>query len=45
MKTAAIDENRDGKADRRLTYAGGTLALIETEPDASGAFSRKVTVK
>jgi hypothetical protein len=45
LKTAAFDENHDGAADRRLTYRGGALVLIETEPDASGRFTRQVPVK
>jgi len=36
LKTAAYDENGDGRPDRRLTYNDGQLALIESEPDASG---------
>jgi hypothetical protein len=43
--TAAFDENADGRPDRRLTYGpGGRLLSIETEPDASGAFTKKVEV-
>ncbi len=45
LKTAAFDENFDGKADRRLTYDAGELVLIETEPDASGVYAKKVTVR
>jgi hypothetical protein len=41
LKTAAYDENRDGKPDRRLTYNDGQLALIESEPDASGRFTKR----
>lgn len=44
LKTAAFDENGDGKPDRRLTYANGQLTLIESEPDASGVFTRRVSV-
>jgi hypothetical protein len=40
-----MDENRDGAADRRLTYDGGALVLIESEPDAAGRFTRRVEVK
>jgi len=42
VKTAEFDENGDGKPDRRLTYRGAELMLIETAPDASGAYTRKV---
>ena len=46
LKTAASDRDADGRADRRLTYnADGTLALIESEPDASGAFQKRVAVR
>jgi hypothetical protein len=45
VKTASFDENGDGKPDRRFTYSGGALVLIETEPDASGAFTKRVDVK
>jgi hypothetical protein len=45
VKTTAFDENFDGRPDRRLTYTDGRLALIESEPDASGQFQKKVTVK
>jgi hypothetical protein len=44
VKTAAFDENGDGKPDRRLTYTDGELTLIETEPDASGSYTKKVAV-
>ena len=45
LRTAALDENGDGIPDRRLTYSGGTLVLIESEPDASGRFTKRVEVK
>ena len=45
VRTAAFDENGDGTADRRLTYDGADLVAIESEPDASGKFTRRVTVK
>ena len=44
LKTASFDEDRDGKPDRRLTYAGGTLIAIDSQPDASGAYTRHVRV-
>jgi hypothetical protein len=40
-----MDENKDGIPDRRLTYNGGTLVLIESAPDASGRFTKRVEVK
>jgi hypothetical protein len=45
VKTASMDEDGDGHPDRRLTYAGGALILIESEPDAKGAFQKSVQVK
>ena len=45
LKTAAYDENGDGKPDRRLTYKDGQLALIESEPDAAGRFTKRVAVQ
>jgi antitoxin component YwqK of YwqJK toxin-antitoxin module len=45
VRTAAFDETHDGKPDRRLTYSHGALALIETEPDGAGNFTRRTEVK
>lgn len=45
LATAAFDENGDGSPDRRLTYTAGRLSLIESAPDASGRFSKRVMVK
>jgi len=45
LVTAEFDENGDGRPDRRLTYRGTELASIETEPDASGKYMRKVEMK
>jgi antitoxin component YwqK of YwqJK toxin-antitoxin module len=45
LATASIDENGDGVADRRLSYRSGTLVLIESAPDASGRFTKRVEVK
>jgi hypothetical protein len=45
LQTVAFDENRDGMADRRLTYRGAALALIESQPDASGRFTIETVVK
>jgi hypothetical protein len=45
LETVAFDENRDGIADRRLTYEGATLVLIESQPDASGRFVTRTPVK
>ena len=40
LRSIAYDENRDGTPDRRLTYAGSSLVAIESEPDASGRFTK-----
>jgi hypothetical protein len=40
LRSIAYDENRDGTPDRRLTYAGASLVAIESEPDASGRFTK-----
>jgi hypothetical protein len=45
LQTAAFDENGDGRPDRRLTYDAGRLVLIESEPDASGKYQKRVDVK
>jgi hypothetical protein len=45
VKTASMDENGDGRPDRRLTYSGGALVLIESDPDASGAYRKSIQVK
>jgi hypothetical protein len=45
LTSVAFDENADGKPDRRLNYAGGRLVSIESEPDASGRFRKKIDVK
>ena len=45
VTSAAFDENGDGRPDRRLNYGpGGALLSIESEPDATGAFMKKVEV-
>ena len=44
--SAAFDENGDGRPDRRLNYGpGGALLSIESEPDQTGAFTKKVDVQ
>ncbi|HET7694580.1 MAG TPA: hypothetical protein VFK57_02655 [Vicinamibacterales bacterium] len=46
VKTVARDENADGRPDRRLTYgAGGALVSIESDPDPSGSFRKRVIVR
>ena len=45
ITSAQFDENADGIPDRRLTYDGGRLVLIESAPDATGKFTKRVTVK
>ena len=41
MKTVEIDENHDGRPDRRLTYANSELATIESQPDQAGRYLKK----
>lgn len=43
--TAAFDENGDGRPDRRFTYDGSALAFIESEPDAAGNFTKKISAR
>jgi hypothetical protein len=45
VHTSTMDENGDGRPDRRLTYEAGALTLIESEPDSSGAFQKRVVVR
>jgi hypothetical protein len=45
LETVAFDEDGDGKPDRRLTYHGVALAVIESQPDASGRFAKRTEVK
>lgn len=46
IASVEFDENADGRPDRRLNYSSvGTLMTIESEPDQSGKFTRKVDVK
>jgi hypothetical protein len=45
LTSAAFDENHDGRPDRRLTYHDGALASIDTSPDASGNYTRRLEVK
>jgi hypothetical protein len=45
LTTVAFDENKDGRPDRRLTYREGQVALIESAPDASGNYTKRVEVK
>lgn len=45
LASAEFDENHDGRPDRRLTYRDAELVLIETAPDASGAYTKRVEPK
>jgi antitoxin component YwqK of YwqJK toxin-antitoxin module len=45
LKTTTFDEDGDGRPDRRLSYRDGALAFIESAPDASGNFKKRVDVK
>jgi hypothetical protein len=45
VKSVAFDEDGDQVPDRRLTYQGSGLASIESQPDASGRFTRRAEIK
>lgn len=45
VKTVEFDENGDGNPDRRLTYDGAKLVQLESAPDASGKYTKRVEVK
>ena len=45
LNIAEFDENGDGRPDRRLTYRDAGLASIETSPDGSGGYAKKMDVK
>jgi hypothetical protein len=43
ISSVSFDENGDGRPDRRMTYGeNGALVAIESEPDPSGKFTRKI---
>lgn len=42
LRTVEFDDGRDGRPDRRFTYEKGALVLIESEPDGTGAYTRRV---
>jgi hypothetical protein len=42
LKTVAFDEDGNGHPDRRLTYEARGVLMIESQPDASGRFARRV---
>jgi hypothetical protein len=44
LKIAEFDENGDGRPDRRLTYRDADLVAIDTAPDASGAYTKRLAV-
>jgi hypothetical protein len=45
VKIAEFDEDKDGRPDRRLTYHEAELVLIETAPDATGAYTKRIEPK
>src|SRR5262245_23427251 len=45
VKTVAFDEGKTGHPARRLSYSGGQLVLIESDPDGSGGFRTHTPVK
>ena len=44
VSSVEFDENHDGRPDRRLTYKDSELTLIETSPDASGAYQKQIGI-
>ena len=40
VKTAAFDEDGDGKPDRRLAYSGGSLVTSRASPTLPGRFTQ-----
>lgn len=42
LKYVEFDDGNDGRPDRRFTYTKGALVLIESAPDASGAYTQRV---
>ena len=45
IKTVAFDESGHGRPDRRLTYLSSGRAAIESDPDASGRFAKRVETR
>jgi hypothetical protein len=45
IKSAAFDENGDGTPDRRLNYEDGVLVSIESAPDATGRFTKRIETR
>ena len=45
IQTVAFDEDHDGAPNRRLTYRGSAHVLIESQPDASGRFTKRRDVR
>jgi len=42
--SAAFDETVDGRPDRRLLYAAGTLVAIERNPSSDGNYRSRIEV-
>jgi hypothetical protein len=45
IATVAFDETGNGRPDRRLTYTGSGGLIVESRPDASGRFARRVAAR
>lgn len=45
IRSVAFDETGNGIPDRRLVFSGTVLSSIESEPDASGRFTRRVRIQ
>ena len=42
VRTVELDEDYDGRPDRRLSYGASGLSSIESEPDGSGGYRKRV---
>ena len=42
VRTVELDEDYDGRPDRRLSYGASGLSSIESEPDGSGGYRKRI---
>jgi hypothetical protein len=45
ISTVAFDETSDGRPDRRLTYTASGGVIVESQPETSGRFARRVEAR
>lgn len=45
IKTVAFDESGQGRPDHRLTYLSSGRAAIESDPDATGRFTKRIEAR